>query len=192
MPEESTSQTSSYKSIIVDTFLQAYIIKHISIFGGLVCSFPAALFWLFVGKIFAEQKVHFKSSRLLMCLIICSCIALFAEWRLVISLDGSYNNDSYFMLAPLCVLLFLGIEKIKPFYWKYSVCLKRASTIIYISHGSLLLIVKKLIEMFLNIQSPILLFALTLICCILIYLFIEFLISKCRKRSINKILKTLY
>ncbi len=183
---------SSYTDIIADTFVFTAINKYIDIFGGLVCSFPAALFWVFIGKLFAEQKIKIKSISLLILLIICSCIALFVEWKFVISLDGSYNNDSYFMLAPLCVLLFLGVEKIKPIYWKNSVYFKRASTIIYVVHGSLLPVVSKLITVVFNVRVSFLSFILTFICCITIYIFVEIAIKKCRKHHINKILKMLY
>jgi surface polysaccharide O-acyltransferase-like enzyme len=183
---------SSYKDIIADTFVFTAINKYIDIFGGLVCSFPAALFWVFIGKLFAEQKIKMKSRSLLISLIICSCIALFVEWKFVISLDGSYNNDSYFMLAPLCILLFLGVEKIKPIYWKNSVYFKRASTIIYVVHGSLLPVVSKLISVVFNARISFLSFILTFICCITIYIFVEIAIKKCRKHRINKALKMLY
>lgn len=183
---------SSYKSIIADTFILSAINGYVDIFGGLVCSFPAALIWVFIGKLFSEQKIKFKSTGLLVLLIICSCIALFAEWRFVMLSDGSYNNDSYFMLAPLCFLLFAGIEKIKPFYWKNSVYFKRASTIIYVSHGSFLTVISKIISVIFKTRIPLLAFTFTFICCIVTYVFIEFLIKKCRNVRINKILSMLY
>jgi surface polysaccharide O-acyltransferase-like enzyme len=186
------SLASSYEYVIADTFVFAVINRHIAIFGGLVCSFPAALFWVFIGKLFAEQKIKLKSISLLIILIICSCIALFIEWKFVISLDGSYNNDSYFMLAPLCILVFLGIEKVKPLYWEKSVYFKRASTIIYVAHGSLLPVVSKLISIVFKVHTPLLSFVFTLIGCITIYIFIEFTIKKYGKHHINKTLKMLY
>lgn len=184
--------TSSYKSVIANTFLIVVIDKYIDFFGGLVCSFPAAIFWIFLGKIFAEEKIKIKSTGLLIILTICSCIALFVEWKFVISLDGSYNNDSYFMLAPLCILLFLGVEKIAPIYWKNSVYFKRASTIIYVAHGSLLPVVSKLTSIVFKVQTPLLSFVFTFIGCITIYTFVEIAIKKCRKHRINKTLKMLY
>ena len=49
--------TSSYKSVIANTFLIVVIDMYIDFFGGLVCNFPAAIFWIFLGKIFAEEKI---------------------------------------------------------------------------------------------------------------------------------------
>ena len=184
--------TSSYSFVIDETIWEIAIDKYISVFGGIVCSFPAAVFWVFIGKLFAEQKIKIKSLTLLIFLIICSSILLFLEWKLVMSLDGSYNNDSYFMLAPLGVLLFAAIQKINPFFWKYSVLLKRASTIIYVTHGSILPIVGKLLVMFFHVRIPALSFIFTALCCITIYLLIEIIIMKVKNHCISKTLKLLY
>ena len=184
--------SSSYTSILKDTFLLTAINKYSALFGKLACSFPASLFWVFIGKIFAEKKVIIKSAKLLILLIICNCIALFIEWRFVISLDGSYNNDSYFMLAPLCVLLFSGLQKLKPLYWEHSVYFKHASTVIYVTHYTLLPIVIKLISVIFNAKIPILAFFITFLSCITIYIFIEIAVKKCRIIWINKFLNMLY
>ena len=183
---------SSYKAVIMDTFILAAINKYIEIFGGLVCSFPAALFWVFIGKLFAEQKIKLKSVQLLITLTALSCVALFFEWKFVFSLDGSYSNDSYFMLAPLCVLLFIWVQKIKPYYWKNSVYFKHMSTILYVVHASLLPVVSELISIVLNVKIPLLSFILTFIGCTATYLFIEFAIKKINAPRIKKILKMLY
>lgn len=183
---------SSYESVIADTFLFTAITKYKAVSGSFVCSFPAALFWVFIGKLCAEQKLRFKSTGLLIALIICSCGALFAEWKFVISLDGSYNNDSYFMLAPLCVLLFLGIQKIKPTYWEKSVYLRRLSTIIYVTHGSLIPIAGKLISMVVKVQISFLPFLVTLLGSVAVYVFIEIANKKCSSKRIGKILNMLY
>lgn len=186
------SLASSYETVIKDTVIYTVLIGYIKIFGSLVCSFPAALFWVFIGKLFAEQKIKIKSVPLLVVLTLLSCVALFCEWKVVCFLDGYYGNDSYFMLAPVCVLLFLCIEKIKPFYWKHSVCFKRLSTIIYVLHASLLLIVSKLISMVLHVESPLLFFVVTFIGCVVTYIFIEFAVRKLHAHRIAKILKMLY
>lgn len=182
---------SSYQAVIEDTFIGAGIRGYKHIFGGLVNSYPASLFWVFIGKIIAEHKLKLKSS-LLIVLSVLAAAALYLEWRFVISLDGSYNNDSYFMLAPLCVFLFLAIEQIKPIQWKYGVYLRRASTVFYVSHGSVLPVVKKLLEIVLHIKCPPVAFLITFVCCIIIYGAIELAIQICQKRKICKVLKMLY
>ncbi len=184
--------SSSYKNILADTVILAAINKYIDIFGGFVCSFPAALFWVFIGKLFAEQKIKFKSVPLLIILTVLSGMALFAEWKLVFSLDGCYKNDSYFMLAPLCVLLFIGIQKIKPCYWKHSVYFKRMSTIIYVAHASVLPIVSKLISIVFHVKIPAVSFVFTVAGCTVIYICIELAIKRFHTHRIKKILKMLY
>ena len=181
--------TSSYSSVIADTFLSAAIIQYLKVFGGLVCSFPAALLWVFVGKMFAEHKIRIQSLGLLIALTICSCVALFAEWRFVISLDGSYHNDSYFMLAPLGILLFQWIQRIKPLDWSRSVYVRHASTILYVTHGSVVIIVNKALSVVLGTAAPLLTFAVTLVGCMALYALIEWLIAKWPK---NKLLTWLY
>ena len=183
---------SSYASVIADTVILTVIDTYVDIFGAFVCSFPAAIFWVFMGKLFAEQKLKMKSFGLWIGLTVCSCIALFAEWKFVISLDGAYSNDSYFMLAPLCVLLFLGIQKIKPVCWQPAVYFRRASTIIYVVHGSALPIVSKAASLILHVKSPVLSFVLTLLFCMIVYLLIELAIGKCRTHRVNKVLRMLY
>ena len=183
---------SSYNALIADTFISAAIDTYIRIFGNLVCSFPAAIFWVFIGKLFAEQKLRMRSLWLLILLTVCSCVALFVEWRFVMSLDGSYNNDSYFMLAPLCILLFLGIQRIKPIHWERSVYFRHASTIIYVVHASALPIINKAIFMVFHIRSSLLSFFMTLLFCIAVYAVIELLIQKTQNFRINKVLKMLY
>ncbi len=183
---------SSYEYVIADTFISSAIEGYITIFSELVCSFPAAIFWVFIGKLFAEQKIKIKSTVLWAILTVLSCAALYIEWRCILHLDGSYSNDSYFMLAPVCILLFIGVEKLKPIYWKPSMHLKRMSTIIYVSHASLIPIVARVIMLIFHSSSPLLSFTITLIGCITIYFCIEFAIKLFQKYRFKKILKMLY
>lgn len=183
---------SSYMPVLANTFIANAIEKYIDIFGGLVCSFPAAVFWVFMGKMFAEDKIRIQSLGLLICLMIISCVGLFLEWKYVISLKGGFNNDSYFMLAPACVFLFMGIQKLNPIYWKHSASLKHASTVIYVAHGSIIHAVSKLISIVFHAEILLLSFILTLLCCTAIYVFIDIAIQKCPAQRITKVLKMLY
>ncbi len=183
---------SSYQTLIGGTFLKTAIDKYIAVFGYLVCSFPAALFWVWIGKMAAEQKIKSPSLWLWIFLTLFSCAALLLEWKYVGTLAGNYGNDSYFMLAPVCVFLFLGIGKMKPVYWKHSVHFKRASTIIYVSHASIIPVLSRLTDRLFGFSHPLLTFSLTFLCCIAIYIIIAFAATKLRARPIAKILKMLY
>ena len=186
------SIASSYQFAIEDTFLLTAINWYTYIFGGLVLSFPAAIFWVFIGKLFAEGKLKIKSTALSIIFAVLSAIALYIEWRYVISATSSFNNDSYFMLAPLCVSLFLCIEKIKPLHWKHSIRFKRMSTVIYVLHGSLEAGFSKVFLILFDFSSPVLSFVATLICCIIAYILIELAVKLLQKYRIGKIPKMLY
>ena len=183
---------SSYTSLIDNTLVSVVINKYIDLFGGLVCSFPASLFWIFIGKMFAENKIKLNSIYVLFFLIVCSSVFLFVEWRTVIYLNGTYANDSYFMLAPLCVFIFLGLERIRPIDWRQSTYFRRLSTVIYVSHGSIVIIISKLLPVVFNVDNPLCSFFLTFLCCIVIYIFIEFMNKKFNRHQLGKILKMLY
>ena len=180
---------SSYSSIIVGTFFGDLINKYLELFGSLVCSWPAAVLWIFLGKCFAEKKINisFKYMHIIICILL-----LYLEWRYVMNLDGAYNNDSYFLLFPLCMFLFDKIVKNKKIDWDYSYILRRVSTVIYVSHGSIVPVINTAFIMIFSFNCPIVTFIITLICCILLYLFIELLNRKCNKSKIKIFIAGLY
>ena len=180
--------TSSYSPAFADTVLSAAVIGYLKIFGSLIYSFPAALLWVLVGKLFAEHKIKIPVIWLVVGIIL-SGVALYFEWRFVVALDQSYTNDSYFMLAPLCFFLFAAIQRMKPLEWRPSLYLRRLSTVIYVLHGSLVIVVNKVLSVLLHINLPLLSYVVTLIGCVGVYALIEFLIAKCRH---NKLFKMLY
>lgn len=184
--------TSSYFDVVADTFFGTIIKMHITVFGAMVCSFPAAIFWVFIGKLFAEQKIKLGSWLLWAVLVIGSAVALLIEWKYAVLRNGSYSMDSYFMLAPLCVLLFLGITKIKPIYWERSVYVRRLSTVVYVVHASLMPVISKLISVVFRVKIPLLSFVVALAACVVIYLLIELAINKTQGKRINKIFKMMY
>lgn len=186
------SIASSYQFAIADTSLLSTINAYNYIFGNLVLSFPAAIFWTFIGKLFSEGKIKLKSTVFSIILTLISAVALYIEWKCIISLSSSYNNDSYFMLAPLCIFLFLCIEKIKPFHWIHSIRFKRMSTVIYVLHGSLEVAFSKVILILFGFSVPLLSFIITLISCLVAYIFIELAAKLLHKYRIGKIPKMLY
>lgn len=166
---------SSYQSIF-----QKYptIIKIMSSYSNIlrspVYSFPAAIFWIFIGKNFSERscKKTLLSTNLFLLLI--SSAALYLEWRFVQCLDGSFNNDSYFMLAPVCISFFACFQKIRTISYQNTIYVRQASTVIYVTHVALINIVNFLYRRLLCIDSPLLTFITVVPCCLLIYLVINF------------------
>ncbi len=183
---------SSYSSIIATTPLSAFFDFYFEYFGTPACSFPAAIFWVFVGKCFADKKIRFSSVLSVIVLFVISCAGLFLEWRYVMTLDGSYSNDSYFMLLPVCILAYAGILKIRPFQYKHSPYFRRASTVIYVSHCTLVFIFSDIIKELTNAEFPLINFILAFVCSIALYALIEFLREKFAGRKIEAFLKALY
>ena len=183
---------SSYYDAVADTFFGTIIKVHITVFGALVCSFPAAVFWVVIGKLFAEQKIKMHSWLLWVVLMIGSAVALFVEWKYAVVRNGSYSMDSYFMLAPLCVLLFLGLTKIRPIYRERSVYVRRLSTVVYVVHASLMPIISKLISVVFHVKIPLLSFLMALVACVAVYMCLEFAVKKTQTKRINKIFKMMY
>lgn len=183
---------SSYMPVVGDTFIGDAVNGYTYVMGHLVCSFPASLLYVFIGKFFAERKIMIKSLWTGVLLTIFFAAALFAEWKFVMSFGGNCDNDSYFMLAPLCVMLFVLIQRIPPIQNENSIHLKRASTIIYVSHGSVMMVISRIFMRFLSVHSELLFFAATIVFCIVLYFLIDLLVKKCPSLKLKKLLKMLY
>ena len=184
--------SSSWRVLLADTALPSVFDGYTACLGFPATSFLAALFWVAAGKCLAEKKnVSLPTPLLGGCAVLFAAL-LFAEWNWIASLDGCINYDSYFSLAPLCLTLFALIQKIKPFYWAPSVYFKRASTVLYVLHGTAVLFVAALVKKLFGKPIPLLSFCITLIGCIAAYFLLETLIAKCREGRLKNLLKLLY
>ena len=78
-------------------------------------SFPVSFLWLAMGKCFADNKEMLylgkKSAQLLS--IFAAGILLYVEQFLIIKLHSDFRSDCYFMLVPLCGLIFSLILHLK-------------------------------------------------------------------------------
>ena len=184
--------SSGYSSCIAGTFLQRVIHLWNRIFADMIFSFPAALIWIFLGKLFAEGKVKTLPPWLLISSLVLSCAGFYWEWRFVIRLDSSYNNDSYFMLLPVCFFLFAGIQRLPPVNWPLSVYLKHASTVTYVAHGSLLLTFLFLARKIHGNVSAFVTFPVVWAFCLILTALIEYANRKCANRKSGKLFRLLY
>lgn len=110
-----------------------------------VQSFPAGLFWISVGKLFADGfKINMKPSIIIAS---SSAVLLFIEWFFISRVTSpSLNNaDYYIFLAPLCISLFNIILHFDNLTFKYSTEMRKMSVIIFASHGSILFCVNVLL-----------------------------------------------
>lgn len=103
-------------------------------------SFPIALCWMYIGKMFAQAQQ--SKRRFVVCTagIFVFSIALFIEWKYVYFMYESYLNDCYFMLMPLCICIFEVILNINVNI-KCAKVLRTISTIMYPLHASLIFII---------------------------------------------------
>lgn len=101
-----------------------------------VNSFPASIFWIVLGKVFADGfRIKIKPSIILASI---SSVLLFTEWMLIKEYSGKFENDFYFMLAPACIALFSILIQLKPKEIKYAGHMRKLSVIIFASHGAVL------------------------------------------------------
>lgn len=154
-------------------------------------SFPAALIWIVIGKCFAEETFDFSMIKSIVLFII-FFIFLYIEWYFVGIKTGFYESESYFLLLPVCIFLFSIILSIKPFIWKKSLYFKRASTVIYTLHGTLIPSIKYLCFNILSINSSILVFITDVMICIFVYILIQKYINKNKDTKLSNILKWSY
>ena len=184
---------SSYQSDIwSDSLLFRILYGYARIFENPAVSFPIALIWILIGKAFAENRITASSNLVVLTAAMFSAIGLYLEWWFVRNLNGTYRNDSYFMLIPLCILLFAIVQKIPPFYIRSSRYLKQLSTVIYTSHYSFLPVIRILLKKLLHFDSNMLVFSVTLFCCCLLYGLIKFIQHTWPNSKVSVLLKSAY
>ncbi len=117
--------------------------------GSVMFNFIVALFWVSLGKSFAEGFIQVK----LIMAVITSLILLvllyveFTVTRDVLHLQ--FDRDCFFMLIPCVVFLFaLLLNTVDSFRCKYAMFLRRSSVLIYIIHCPILFVVRHLLAYF--------------------------------------------
>lgn len=102
-------------------------------------SFPVAVFWIAIGKCFADRDNDFNVKRCGIFLGISSCM-LCIENALIELHNFGKTNDCYFMLPLVCICIFILLLNcnIKA---KHAREMRKFSTIIFCSHKSIAVIV---------------------------------------------------
>ncbi len=186
------SLTSSYKSVIFksDVVEMAYDVfcTYIEVPAT---SFLVAVAWLICGKCFADGT--FKNSKLIYgILTVVFGVALYIEWRFVLWLDGTFNNDCYLMLMPFCIGIFGFLNSCKAVTFKYSVAFRRCSTVVFVFHGAAGRVTSVVFRKVIGVDSIPLCYVSSIIICICVYLLIEFVLHHCRNNRLGKILRYAY
>ncbi len=151
-------------------------------------SFLVAVVWLICGKCFADGT--FKGNKVTYAIVtILSAVALYIEWRYVISAGGGNKNDCYFMLMPFCLGVFGFVNSCDKVTFKYAVNLRRCSTVVFVTHGAVARIILAFFRNVLHIDPIPLCYVLVLSVCIGIYILLEVLLDRCRNNKLGKILQ---
>lgn len=180
---------SSYAFVLENHILVHVLAWYSEHFATPACSFPASLFWVYVGKCFAQEQVKSFNRVANAFFIAISATGLYLEWRIVGELSGAYTNDSYIMLVPTCISLFMFIKNMRSFECRYAINLRRTSTVIYVMHGTLLYVVGFLFRRILKIDSNTLNGVVTIACCMFVYAMMEFLLHQRKNNKLVSLLK---
>jgi len=141
------------------------VVRYENVMNDPINSFPAGLFWIISGKIFADGKikVSIKTSGIALGI---SAALLFTEWFLIYHFSDNYNKDFYIMLAPCALAIFNILIQLKPISLKYAREMRKISVIVYASHGTVIPVLKKLFDMLTFSAPSIVVFLLTAVICV--------------------------
>lgn len=148
-------------------------------------SFPAALYWVSIGRFMSEKKPSFKNSVLVVLVVLLSLL-LAVERIVILYFNLAITDDCYFMLTLLCPIIFLLICKNKK-TTKTVIPIRELSVLIYVAHGSLGRLVGYLVKQ-LDVSSLVE-EVLKVIIIIIIITIISFLFVYLKERRGLKILK---
>lgn len=181
------------KSSYFSFFSECYILKQIyvcytAIMPSPIFSFPAALIWIMLGKLFADNKINILNQSFYLLIMVISAILLYLEWKFIYLVNFSYQNDCYIFLIPFAFAIF-GIIKNIDIKIKNAVMLRKISTIFYCMHLSVILASKffiKILHISLNLTTEsIVLFIIAIAVCSLV----SFIILKFENKKGCSILK---
>ena len=106
-------------------------------------SFLIALLWIVLGKMFAEREITFpKKVSTRVVLLSSTLIGLYLEQYLNLKFHTTLVSDSFFMLIPLCIVLFSLVLDINISFKERAFFLRAFSTITYCMHISLILVLR--------------------------------------------------
>lgn len=122
-------------------FMQQFESIFLSPYNNLFVSF----FWIACGKLFAEIELSINKNIIYVVLFV-SLSLLFGEAKMVSLFRCSRTDDCYVMLIPVCVSIFVLLLKTKNISFKNVKTLRKLSTMIYASHGSIIPICRILLS----------------------------------------------
>lgn len=155
---------SSYMYLFESSkFVNNLIDIYETFFASPIFSFPIAICWMYIGKLFAEHDALKKFNKAYIFGTIVFAIGLYFEFRFVYNHSGILSNDCYFLLAPFCICIF-GLVLNTRIKCKFANTLRKISIVSYPLHGSLIPIVRKVLSI-INLHSNLLCFIIVVILC---------------------------
>ena len=116
-------------------------------------SFPAAILWIVIGKMFAESKIELSKVKSFLLLAL-GMVLLYAEWLVVKKTGGEARNDCYFMLLPFCVGVFSVIKLFESKSFAHDTRnIRKASAITYASHGSIATVISAITNSLFHVNA---------------------------------------
>lgn len=143
--------------IFVNIFKPIFNIPHLS--------FLVAFIWIGIGKVCAESEIVIAPI-VRRIVIGISVVMLYLEHFVIRIFSLSREDDCYIILVPLCFFIFLEIKSSDNFKIKNAVTLRKMSTIIYCSHGTVIKICRGIFRYIIHFNSGIMVFVLTILICL--------------------------
>lgn len=142
---------SSYYGLIENTVVESFILNYESLFSSWFNGFPAALIYVVIGKIIAENEQRIiKLTNIFHVFTILGLILMLVEMNVLSHFQIVRASDSFISLVLFSILLFISLLKIK-IEIKNAVIYRKLSTIVYFSHFNFLFAYIALSKMF-NIE----------------------------------------
>lgn len=138
-------------------------------------SFPVAIFWVVLGKKFADSNKNYNIDFKLIIALVISAVLLLFEFRFFVDKFGG-NNECPFALIPFCTLFFIFCKELNV-QITCSKLLRKLSTVIYASHFSILILIRGVLRA-IDFNYSSVLYVLTLAICLGLAFLIFFLEKK--------------
>ncbi len=106
--------------------------------GNIRLNFVVALFWVAVGKAFAEGKIKIHPIIAAAGAFISAHLLDFEADYTLKRYEAEFSRDCYFMLIPLCIFLFAILLSLGDIRIKSATFLRRSSIIMYVTHYTFL------------------------------------------------------
>lgn len=152
-------------------------------------SFLVSVAWLICAKCFADGTFKSTGKVTYAIIAVLSAVALYLEWRYVISAGGGNKNDCYFMLMPFCIGVFGFINSCDKITLKYAVNMRRCSTVVFVTHGAVARVILAFFRNVLHLNPIPLCYVIVISICICIYLILEILCNRYGEKWIGKVIK---